>query len=118
MRTHTLSPRTTPKRDDRPTVELRSYCTPRTSNTSPVNWKPPQLQRSSHLSFGGAHEEVGTSLFNRTSQCNPSSLDHRTDMHNHRASIEAFPLFPASVMMHHVIGLRSHRAGIDPLPRL
>jgi hypothetical protein len=48
---------------------------------------------------------VGTSLFNRTSQRNPSSLDHRTNMHNHCALIEAFPLFPASVMMHHVIGL-------------
>ena len=59
---------------------------------------------------------MGTSLFNQTSQRNPSYLDHRTNMHNHRASIEAFPLVPASVMMHHVIGLRDHAQKLIPFP--
>ena len=34
-------------------------------------------------------------------------------MHDHRASIEAFPLVPASVMMHHVIELLDHCARIE-----
>ena len=34
-------------------------------------------------------------------------------MHDHRASIRAFPLFPASVMMHHVIGLLDYCVGIE-----
>jgi hypothetical protein len=56
---------------------------------------------------------VGTSFFNRTAHRNPSHFDLRPDMHDHRASIRAFPLFPASVMMHLVIGLLDYRVGIE-----
>ena len=56
---------------------------------------------------------MGTSLFNRTTHRDPSHFDLRANMHDHRTSIGAFPLSPASVMMCHVIGLRAHRVGIE-----
>ena len=59
---------------------------------------------------------MGTYLFNQASHRNPSHVDSivRANMHDRRASIRTFPLSPASVMIHHVIGLRDHCVGIDP----
>lgn len=56
---------------------------------------------------------MGTSLFNRTTHRDPSRFVLRANMHDHRALIEAFPLFPASVMMHRVIGFLDHCVGIE-----
>ena len=56
---------------------------------------------------------MGTSLFNQASHRDPSHVDCSCEQHDQRASIRAFPLFPASVMMHHVIGLWDHCVGIE-----
>ena len=57
---------------------------------------------------------MGTYLFNQASHRDPSHFDCSCEQHDQRASIRTFPLSPASVMIHHVIGLRDHCVGIDP----